>query len=136
MAANPFPSPSVLALYRFRNLFNAVKSRLTETRPDLTTNEVSLLLNLHRPRRIKDLARIMVCQPSNVTPLVNRCQERGWVAKKRSEQDARTINVELSEPGIALRNELVTEIEKHILDISGISSESFDAILKLMPEEI
>lgn len=134
MTDNPFPTPALQALYQFRQLFNAVKLRLTEKRPDLTTNEVSLLLNLHSPRRMKDLAQIMSCQPSNVTPLVKRCEQRGWVTKKRSEQDARTIYVELDEAGALLRKELVGEIEQHILEISGIPKENFEAILKLMPE--
>ena len=121
------------ALYQFRQLFNAVKFQLAEKRPDLTTNEVSLLLNLHTPRRMKDLAQIMSCQPSNVTPLVKRCVERGWVIKKRCDQDARTINVELSDGGVALRKELVEELEIHILEISGIPQENFAAILRLMP---
>lgn len=125
-------TPALMALYSFRRLGDEVEARVLSSHPDMTTNEMSLLVNLAEPKRMKDLAEIMSCQPSNMTPLVKRCEKKGWVLKSRSEEDSRIVHVQLSAAGRKLRREILGEINQHTLDVSGVSQKKFEAMLKIM----
>ena len=125
-------TPALMVLYSFRRLGNDVEARVTASHPNITTNEMSLLVNLSEPKPMKDLAEIMSCHPSNMTPLVKKCEKNGWVQKKRSKEDSRIIHVQLSVAGRKLRKEILTEINQHVLDVSGMSQQKFEAILKVM----
>lgn len=123
--------PALHALYLFRQIGDQVGARISADHPDMTPNEINLLLHLATPKRMKDLAEIMVCQPSNMTPLVARCEKAGWVKRIRSKEDARIVHVVLSEDGTRLRAMLVEEISAHIEKVSGIGPATFEKILQL-----
>lgn len=69
-------------------------------RLELSSTALSVLGQLRcGPRRITELAATeQITQPS-MTALVNRLQERGWVARADDPADGRTVLVTLSEQG-------------------------------------
>jgi DNA-binding MarR family transcriptional regulator len=73
---------------------------LKQGRWDLTRSEAGLLAALRDgPQRITALAELEgVAQPT-VTVLVNRLEERGWVARDRHAKDARVVLVSLTGAG-------------------------------------
>ena len=75
-------------------------TRLFFTRARVSRTEVGLLAALAvRPHRITELsAREGVSQPA-VTQIVNRLQERGWVARGTDPADGRAVLVELTDAG-------------------------------------
>jgi DNA-binding MarR family transcriptional regulator len=132
MAVDPHLPPGLSALFQFRHMSDLVGARVAERHPNLTANEISLLLHLAQPGRIKDLAEMLTCQPSNKTPLEARCETRGWVIKTRSQQDARTVFVALTDAGRALRHALIQEIADLIEETSGRSTQDFEEILQIL----
>jgi DNA-binding MarR family transcriptional regulator len=73
---------------------------LTRTSVHVSRTEAGVLSALaQRPRRITELAlRERVTQPA-ITSLVNRLEERGWVARHHDPQDARAVLVSLTAHG-------------------------------------
>lgn len=124
--------PSMTVLFLFHQMAEQVGGAISSLRPDVTANEISLLLNLGQPKKMKELADLLTCQPSNMTPLVARCVKKGWMQKTRSESDARAMIVELTTDGAALREELIAEISAKITRLSGISDDTFRAILRTL----
>lgn len=131
MSSNSDLPPTLLLLYHFRHLSNAIEARVAAAHPQLSPNDIGLLLLLGTPKRMKDLAETMTCQPSNMTTMVKKAEAKGWVRRKRSEQDARTVFVELTEHGSKLREQLMSEIHKLTLETSGISEDDFGTMLNI-----
>lgn len=73
---------------------------LTRTSVHVSRTEAGVLSALARgPRRITELAlRERVTQPA-ITSLVNRLEERGWVARDHDPHDARVVLVSLTGHG-------------------------------------
>lgn len=128
--------PSISVLYFFRHITDQVGMRVAATRPNMTPNEIMLILRLGEPLRMKALADALTCQPSNMTPLVVKCESKGWVQKVKSTTDARVTMVELTEAGKQLRTDLIEDITQKITEESGLSSETFAAIQTILNQSL
>lgn len=89
-------SRSVIAIYR--PLLEPMKL----THPQYL---VMLALWERSPRSVKDLCESLRAEPATLSPLLKRLESVGYVTRKRSERDERSLTVELTESGRALRAE-------------------------------
>lgn len=65
------------------------------------------LLLLDDPTSMRDLADQLACDPSHITGIADRLEERGLV-RRVAGRDRRVRLLELTEDGVALRDELGT----------------------------
>jgi len=71
---------------------------------DLSTQELRLLEHLgdRGPRMMRELAEFLLLAVNSVTSTVDNMEAKGLVRRKRSEEDRRVIEVELTEHGRAV----------------------------------
>lgn len=87
---------SVIALYR------PVLEPLSLTHPQYL---VMLALWERDPRSLKDLSETLQLEPATLSPLLKRLEAIGYVERKRSTADERSLEVTLTTEGRALRAE-------------------------------
>lgn len=126
--------PSLRVGAYFKHLTDKVLGEVASTWPDLTTNQVRMLIVVSEPVSMKELAKKLSITPSNLTPLVGSCVKSGWAQKIRSETDGRSTAVQLTPEGEGLRRELVPQIANIVQDTSGLSEDVFSQILKLIED--
>jgi DNA-binding MarR family transcriptional regulator len=87
---------SVIALYR------PVLEPLSLTHPQYL---VMLALWERDPRTLKDLSETLQLEPATLSPLLKRLESTGYIERKRSTTDERSLEVTLTMEGRALRAE-------------------------------
>ena len=87
---------SVIALYR------PVLEPLSLTHPQYL---VMLALWEREPRSVKDLGEALQLEPATLSPLLKRLESTGYIERKRSAADERTLDVRLTPAGRELRAE-------------------------------
>jgi DNA-binding MarR family transcriptional regulator len=87
---------SVIALYR------PVLEPLSLTHPQYL---VMLALWERDPRTLKDLSETLQLEPATLSPLLKRLESTGYIERKRSTTDERSLEVTLTAEGRALRAE-------------------------------
>jgi DNA-binding MarR family transcriptional regulator len=68
------------------------------------------LLDPEAPKPMRHLARAMRCDPSNVTGLADRLEERGLVERRLDPKDRRVKALALTPAGARLREEFVARL--------------------------
>lgn len=68
---------------------------------------VMLALWEHSPRRVVDLSRALALEPATLSPLLKRLEAAGYITRARG-ADERTLDVELTDTGRALRSQAET----------------------------
>ena len=89
-------SRSVIGLYR------PVLEPLGLTHPQYL---VMLALWERSPRTVRDLGETLLLEPATLSPLLKRLEASGLLTRKRNAADERTLDVELTAAGRALREE-------------------------------
>ncbi len=76
---------------------------------DLTYTQYIVLLALWERKTLymKELGNLLYLDSGTLTPLVNRLSEKGYLTKKRSDKDARDLEVSVTEKGWELREKAV-----------------------------
>lgn len=117
---------SVIALYR------PVLEPLSLTHPQYL---VMLALWERDPRSVKDLSMAIQLEPATLSPLLKRLESTGYLERKRSTSDERTLEVTLTESGRALRSQaekipgqIVAKLGLPISDLENLR-ESLHAII-------
>jgi DNA-binding MarR family transcriptional regulator len=87
---------SVIALYR------PVLEPLSLTHPQYL---VMLALWERDPRTLKDLSETLQLEPATLSPLLKRLEVTGYIERKRSTTDERSLEVTLTDAGRAVRAE-------------------------------
>jgi len=77
----------------------------------LTAQQAELLCAAMRPAAVGDLARVLRCDQSNVTRLVDRASKRGLIRRRGDEQDGRLTLVEPSPKGRRLAERFIESLE-------------------------
>jgi DNA-binding MarR family transcriptional regulator len=81
----------------------------------LSRTEVGVLATLSDgPRRITELAQTEALAQPTVTQLVDKLEGRKLVARARSDKDARVVNVEVTEKGTEVFEEVRGEIRSNM----------------------
>lgn len=109
---------SVIALYR------PVLEPLSLTHPQYL---VMLALWEREPRSVKDLSEALQLEPATLSPLLKRLETTGYVERKRSASDERTLEVRLTPAGRALRAE-AERIPHRIVERLGLPVSELESL--------
>lgn len=85
---------------------------------DLSPIQAKVILSLGQPEPLGCLAQELGCDPSNVTSLVDRLEERGLLARAGSREDRRVKVLEATQAGMQLREGLSNAL---FGDVPGMS---------------
>jgi DNA-binding MarR family transcriptional regulator len=100
---------------------------------DLRPSTFAALRALEEPRTMGDLARMLYCDASNATGIVDSLEDKALAVRKPLEADRRIKVVELSGQGEALLKRLKREVAKPppwVEDLSAEDREALRGILK------
>ena len=91
--------------FRLLMLVDQLRARIAVVAAELglTPQQAILLRHLGQPRTMGDMARLLACDRSNVTGLVDRLAARGLVERAADPADRRIKHLVLTEKGRALR---------------------------------
>lgn len=82
---------------------------------------VMLALWERAPRSLNDLASDLALEPASASPLVKRLEADGLVARLRSAQDERRLDITLTEAGRALR-ERALDVPRQVMEAVGMDA--------------
>lgn len=119
-------SRSVVAAYK------PVLARLQLTHPQYL---VMLALWEQSPRTLKDLGAALLLESATLSPLLKRLESLGYITRQRSTEDERSLSIELTETGLALRQEALS-VPGTMMDRLGLDRESATALHHTMMELI
>jgi DNA-binding MarR family transcriptional regulator len=76
---------------------------------DLTYTQYIVMLVLweHRALSAKDLGEYLYLDSGTLTPVLKTLEKKGYLTRQRSKEDERVLMVEITEKGMALREEAV-----------------------------
>jgi DNA-binding MarR family transcriptional regulator len=80
----------------------------------LTAQQAELLCAAMRPTAVGDLARVLRCDRSNVSRLVDRAATRGLLYRRADEIDGRVSVIELTPEGHSLAERFITTLESRL----------------------
>jgi DNA-binding MarR family transcriptional regulator len=87
-----------------RQLSEEVRAAVAEL--DLTTTQANVIRGLDAPMTQKELAGALACEPSNVTFVVDKLENRGLVERRPHPSDRRSKVLHLTQDGMAVRAEI------------------------------
>lgn len=61
---------------------------------------------------VKEISCALLLDPSTLTPLLKKLEEKGYISRERSNADERNLEVKITEKGLALREKAVFVPEK------------------------
>ena len=79
------------------------------------------LLTTDRPIAMSELADTLACDASNVTPIIDRLEERGLVDRRSAEHDRRVKVLVVTPRGARLRERLIERMKEPPPAIAGLS---------------
>lgn len=97
----------------------------------LSRTENHLVIRLGRPRRMGELARMMMTVPSAVTAAADRLEEMGLVRRARDPQDRRAWLLRLTEAGRTHRQSLERHTGAMFKQVSGLSEAEIKEFARL-----
>jgi len=81
----------------------------------------------------KDLALELQCNASNMTGIIDRMVENGWVYREHSQEDRRVWLVKLTEEGRELKDRLLPEHHHNIQSqMSVLDDQELETLAKLL----
>ena len=80
---------------------------------------VMLALWERSPRTLNDLAADLALEPATASPLVKRLEKEGLVARQRSADDERRLDITLTDAGRALR-ERALDVPQQVMSAVGM----------------
>ncbi len=91
-----------------KEIVKAYKPFLDEL--DLTYTQYITMMVMweHKELRVKDVGKFLYLDSSTLTPLLKRLEEKGYVARRRSEHDERDLIVSTTAKGETLRERALT----------------------------
>ncbi|MBQ3360185.1 MAG: MarR family transcriptional regulator [Microbacterium sp.] len=88
---------------------------------------VMLALWERSPRTLNDLAADLAMEPATASPLVKRLESDGLVARERSTEDERRLDISLTDAGRALR-ERALEVPAQVMSAVGMDVHEVSAL--------
>lgn len=80
---------------------------------------VMLALWEKAPRSVRDLSNVLRAEPATLSPLLKRLEGLGYLSRRRGRADERVLDVDLTDPGRALRAE-AEKIPYRVVEALGI----------------
>lgn len=88
---------------------------------------VMLALWERSPRPLNDLAADLALEPATASPLVKRLEADGLVARQRSSEDERRLDITLTDAGRALRERAV-DVPRQVMASVGMDLQEIAAL--------
>lgn len=66
---------------------------------------VMMVLWEHQSKSVKELGEMLLLDSGTLTPLLKRMEKSGFVIRKRSEEDERIVNIQITEKGQDLKKQ-------------------------------
>lgn len=127
-------APISEAIFRIARVHRLVAGGLLRDTGLYPGQEVLMMTLWERgEQRQADLIRTLGLDPSTVTKMLQRLEQSGFVARKPSTVDRRTILVSATRAGQALRNQ-VEELWRNLEEVTtaGLAEADRHAVLKLL----
>jgi DNA-binding MarR family transcriptional regulator len=99
---------------------------------DLVPPHVIALQALDQPKPMGELAKILVCDSSNVTWITDRLEERGLVERRAAEHDRRVKLLFLTPKGRRLRKELQARLSHPPAALESLSADDQRALRDIL----
>lgn len=64
---------------------------------------VMMVLWEHKSKTVKELGEILLLDSGTLTPLLKRMETSGFIERKRSDNDERIVNINITEKGLKLK---------------------------------
>lgn len=106
------------------SLYRPVLAPLGLTHPQYL---VMLALWERSPRTVADIGRAISLEPATLSPLLKRLEASGYLTRERSTVDERSLEVRLTESGIALR-ERALAVPGQIIERLGMPVAELESI--------
>jgi len=115
--------PEVRALLGVYALHTRVRVAIEDLSENdgLTDQARHLLVQLDKPRRLGDLARITNSLPSSVTALADLLESKGLAQRHRDERDRRAFLLSLTPYGIDLRSKMLQQASELFQTVTGLN---------------
>lgn len=100
---------------------------------DLTYPQYIAMLTLwqYAPLSVKQLGEYLHLDSGTLTPLLKRLESHGWITRRRSESDERTVVIELTEYAKKKRDNVFERVN-NCFDILGLTPEEKEACSQTM----
>ncbi|MEP2716802.1 MarR family transcriptional regulator [Pseudophaeobacter sp.] len=85
--------------------------------------ECYLLMQLDCPRRMGELAKMLLMVPSSVTSAADRLEQEGLALRERDVDDRRAFQLKLTSKGRSLRDTLEMRAGRAFRDICGLNED-------------
>ena len=102
----------------------------------ITGAQAGILMHLGEPIPMNQLAIEMTCQPSNLTAMIDRLEEAGFVRREPGMVDRRVKNLVLTREGQSTRSELADVIANNRLFTDALSAAEIDQLTELLSKII
>lgn len=89
----------------------------------LTAPQAELLCAAMRPAAVGRLAQTLRCDRTNVTHLVERAVEQGWVVRRTNDDDRRSSLITLTPQGQKLARRFIARLEAQLEPLLGTWSQ-------------
>lgn len=83
----------------------------------LTAQQAELLCAALSPAAVGDLAKVLRCDRSNVSRLVDRASAHGWLRRRHGGDDGRVTMIELTPQGRRLAEKFIEYLEGQTRDL-------------------
>ena len=101
----------------------------------LTAQQAELLCAAMRPTAVGDLAKVLRCDRSNVSRLVDRASRRGLMERRAGDQDGRVSVILLTAEGDELARRFIESLEAQLRPLlADWSTQRQQTAVKLMNE--
>lgn len=105
--------------------------RVTVRDLELTEAQAAVLRGLETPLTQRDIANLLVCQPSNVTFVVDRLESRGLIQRTPHPTDRRAKVIRLTEAGREVRAAAIDRFESSS-PLAGLNDDELDQLEALL----
>jgi DNA-binding MarR family transcriptional regulator len=88
---------------------------------DLTPMQAKVVLHLREPSPMRSVSDSLCCDPSNITGIVDRLEERGLLARTEDRSDRRVKSLQPTPAGRKLREAFEQALFRDIPGMKGLS---------------
>lgn len=96
---------------------------------------VMLCLWESSPRSVRDISDALAQEPATISPLLRRLETAGFITRRRVPGDERTLAVDLTSPGAALRQQALA-VPGTMMDRLGLTREQVSQLHAAMMDLI